>query len=110
MKKRNHYPAEFKSKVVLEILAEESTVNEIAAKYDVSPVVLSRWKKEFLERAPELFKKGPSDAEKELDHKEEHIAQLERKVGQLTYEVDWLKKKSEEILGPNWKKKSRWFK
>jgi transposase-like protein len=84
MKKRNSYSGEFKSKVVLEVLAEVSTVNEIAAKYGVSPVVINRWKKEFLERAPELFKKGRSDAEKELDNKEEHIAQLERKVGQLT--------------------------
>lgn len=107
MKKRNQYSAEFKSKVVLEVISEISTVNEIAAKYSVNPVVINRWKKEFLERASEIFQKGPSDAEKELSEKEEHIAQLERKVGQLTYEVDWLKKKSEEILGPQWKNKSR---
>jgi len=93
--------------VVLEILSEQLTVNQIAAKYDVSPVVLSRWKKEFLERASDVFKKGPTEAEKELEQSKEHIADLERKVGQLTYEVDWLKKKSTEILGPNWKKKSR---
>ena len=107
MKTRNQYPPEFKTKVVLEILSEQLTVNQIAAKYDVSPVVLSRWKKEFLERASDVFKKGPTEAEKELEQSKEHIADLERKVGQLTYEVDWLKKKSTEILGPNWKKKSR---
>ena len=73
MKKRNRYSAEFKSKVVLEVISEISTVNEIAAKYDVSPVVINRWKKEFLERASEIFQKGPSDAEKELNAKEEHI-------------------------------------
>ena len=107
MKTRNQYPPEFKTKVVLEILSEQLTVNQIAAKYDISPVVLSRWKKEFLERASDVFKKGPSEAEKELEQSKEHIADLERKVGQLTYEVDWLKKKSAEILGPYWKKKSR---
>lgn len=107
MNKRNHYPAEFKAKVVLEILSEEATMNQIAAKYGLSPVVLSRWKKEFLERASEVFKKGPSESEKELEHSKEHIAELERKVGQLSYEVDWLKKKSEQILGLDWKKKSR---
>ena len=107
MKTRNQYPPEFKTKVVLEILSEQLTVNQIAAKYDVSPVVLSRWKKEFLERASDVFKKGPTEAEKELEQSKEHIADLERKVGQLTYKVDWLKKKSAEILGPNWKKKSR---
>jgi putative transposase len=81
------------------VLREEATVNEIAAKYGISPVMISRWKQEFLERTPEVFKKGASDAEKELEIKQQHVAELERKIGQLTYEVDWLKKKSEQILG-----------
>lgn len=107
MKKRNQYSAEFKSNVVLEVLQEASTVNEIAAKHGINPVVISRWKSEFMERAAEVFKKGPSTAEKELEEKNERVAQLERKIGQLTYEVDWLKKKSEEIVGPDWEKRFR---
>lgn len=107
MRKRNHYTAEFKTKVVLELLSEASTVSELSAKYDVSPVMITRWKKEFLDRASDVFKKGASDSEKELEEKEAHIAELERKIGQLTYEVDWMKKKSTEILGPDFKKKSR---
>ena len=55
-------------------------------------IIIGRWKSEFLERAAEIFKKGPSEAEKELEEKNIHVAELERKVGQLTYEVDWLKK------------------
>ncbi len=93
MKKRNNYSAEFKSKVVLEVIQGTYTINEIAAKYGINPVVIGRWKSEFLERAAEIFKKGPSEAEKELEEKNIHVAELERKVGQLTYEVDWLKKK-----------------
>ena len=107
MNKRTQYPPEFKTKVVLEVLAEEFTVNQIAHKYSVSPAMVSRWKKEFLERAPEIFKKGPSDAEKALALSQAHIAELEQKVGQLTYEVDWMKKKSAAILGPGWEKKKR---
>ena len=107
MNKRNKYSAEFKTKAVLEILSEAFTVNEIAVKYEVSPVVLARWKKEFLERAPEIFKKSASEAEKELEESNQRVAELERKVGQLTYEVDWMKKKSEQILGPGWQKKPR---
>ena len=98
MNKRNQYSAEFKTKAVLEVLREEGTVNEIAAQYGINPVMLSRWKAEFLGRATELFKKGPSAAEKELESEKERVAELERKVGQLTYEVDWLKKKSDEII------------
>lgn len=95
---RRNYTPEFKAQVVLELLREEKTVNELAAEHQISPVLISRWKAEFMERAAEVFKKGPSDAEKQLVEKDEHIADLERKVGQLTVEVDWVKKKSTEIL------------
>ena len=63
MRKRNHYSAEFKTKVVLELLSESSTVSELSGKYDVSPVMITRWKQEFLNRASDVFKKGASDTE-----------------------------------------------
>ena len=47
---------------------------------------------EALEKSSGVFKKGTSDAEKQLEEKNNHIAQLERKVGQLTYEVNCLKR------------------
>ena len=97
MGKRKQYNAEFKTKVVLEVLREEQTVNEIAAIYEVSPVVISRGKAEFLEKASDVFQRGMSDAEKDLAKERQKTERLERKVGQLTYELDWVKKKEEEI-------------
>lgn len=94
MEKRNQYTSEFKTKVVLEVLREEQTVNEIAGKYEMSLVMVSRWKAEFLERASMVFEKKTMEADKlkkEYESKQEH---LEKLVGQLTVEVDWLKKKS----------------
>ncbi|WP_019006582.1 transposase [Cohnella laeviribosi] len=94
MEKQNRYSSEFKTKVVLEVLREEHTVNEIAAKYELSPVMVSRWKAEFLERASMVFENKTSEADKlrkEYESKQEH---LEKLVGQLTVEVNWLKKKS----------------
>ncbi len=85
MKKRNLYSAEFKANVVLEVLREEVTVNEIAA-------MIGCWKRDFLSRVPKVFKKDLSEAEKDPAREQNHVADLERKVGQLTYEVDWLKK------------------
>ena len=99
MSRRTQHTSETKLKVVLEVLREEQTVNEIASKYGIHPNMVARWKQEFFEKAPEIFKRGMSDAEKELREERAHVAELERKVGQLTYEVDWVKKKSEEILG-----------
>ncbi|WP_405054373.1 transposase [Tepidibacillus marianensis] len=66
MEKRNRYTSEFKTKVVLKVLREEQTVNEIAAKYELNPVMISRWKAEFLERASIVFEKGPSEADKSV--------------------------------------------
>lgn len=94
MEKRNRYTAEFKTKVVLEVLREEQTVNEIAGKYEVSPVMLSRWKAEFLERASMVFGRETKAAEKMKRGYEEKQEELEKLVGQLTLEVNWLKKKS----------------
>lgn len=62
MEKRNQYTSEFKTKVVLEVLREEQTVNEIAGKYEISPVMVSRWKAEFLERASMVFEKKTMEA------------------------------------------------
>ncbi|BCG58286.1 transposase [Paenibacillus sp. URB8-2] len=94
MEKRNRYTPEFKTKVVLEVLQEEQTVNEIAAKYEMSPVMISRWKAEFLSRASMVFEKGTSEADKMRKEYESKQERLEKLVGQLTVEVDWLKKKS----------------
>ncbi|ARF67478.1 transposase [Paenibacillus larvae subsp. pulvifaciens] len=79
---------------MLEVLREEQTVNEIAAKYELSPVMISRWKSEFLERASMVFDKKNNETDKlrkEYESKQEHLQKL---VGQLTVEIDWLKKKS----------------
>lgn len=97
MKKRNTYSPEFKAKLVIEALMEEKTISEIATENDISPVLLSRWKNEFLENAANVFRKGPSEAEQKLEEKTEYAEKLEQKVGQLTYEVDWLKKKDAQI-------------
>ena len=99
MNKRTKYTAEYKTRVVLRVLREEETVGEIAASEGLNPVMISRWKSEFTERASMVFDKKPTEAEKELAEEREHIADLERKVGQLTIENDWLKKKSEEVAG-----------
>ena len=44
-KKRVTYSADFKAKVVLEILDGEQTLNEIASAYSINPANLKNWKK-----------------------------------------------------------------
>jgi len=100
-KKKNTYSAEFKSKVALELLSGQHTLNELAEKYQIAPATLSNWNKQLQEHAADIFQRGVSDQERELEEKEQEIAILQQKVGQLTIERDWLKKKSDEVFGPN---------
>ena len=97
-KKRITYNPTEKAKIVLEVLREESTLNEIATKYEVSPQLISRWKAEFIENMPGVFDKKNT----EVEHlKKEHSAEKEdliNQIGQLTVDVNWLKKKQEQVL------------
>jgi putative transposase len=92
MNKRNHYSAEFKTMTGLIPYLAAISLTVASSRSTSRTTLVSRWKQEFVNRAPEVFKKGPSEAEKELQKEQQRVADLERKVGQLTYEVDWLKK------------------
>lgn len=48
-------------------------MNGLSSEHWISPVVIGRWKTELMERASEVFNKGPSDVEQDLAEKEEHI-------------------------------------
>jgi transposase-like protein len=56
--------------------------------YGIKDTILSRWKQEFLERAPQLFNGEQADNH-EADAR---VAELERMVGKLTLELDLAKK------------------
>jgi transposase len=90
MKKRRKFDAVFKAKVALEAIANERTINEIAAKYQVHPAQISRWKRELAIGASSLFEQGSQSTTNDRDNE---VSELHQKIGQLTIEVDWLKKK-----------------
>ena len=88
-RKRRHLTAEFKARVALEALKEEKSIQQIAKDEDVAPTQISAWKKELEERMSELFerKNAASDAAKKSD---KQAARLDRKVGQLVIEKEFL--------------------
>ena len=90
-KKRTNYSAEFKVKIVLEVLKNEKSINQIAKEHNILPKNILNWKKQFLENAEIAME--PSKAVKEY---KEQIKELEKKVdkyaktvGKLTVERDW---------------------
>lgn len=68
---RRKFTSKFKTKVVLEALKERVSLSELAQKYELSPTQISKWKREFLENASEIFESPQTDkrseAEKEKD-------------------------------------------
>lgn len=93
MNKTPRTPA-FKKKIAFEALREEKTIEEIAKEYNLNRVQVSQWKKELMEGA-ELIFIGKRKEKKALAQHDDTTAALERKIGQLTIENDWLKKKLE---------------
>lgn len=100
---RRHFTSKFKSDLVIELLKGEKDLNTLAADNKLQPNLLRNWKKDFLDKASIVFDDKREDNLKEkLASERREKAQYAKKVGQLTMQVDWLKKKSEEMLGPDY--------
>lgn len=91
--KRKRYTGAFKAKVGLEALMGVKTVGQIARDYEVHPVQVTQWKGVIRDRLPELFE-SPAAVQQD---QEQLVAQLHEKIGQLSVEVDWLKKKCRQL-------------
>jgi transposase-like protein len=93
--KRRRHQAEFKARVALEALKGLKTVQAIAKEFDVHPVQVSEWKKQLQERLAGAFSQDQGQGGAE-DFEAER-ALLHSKIGQLSMEVDFLRKKSRQL-------------
>jgi transposase len=89
MSKRRTFTPELKARIVLEELTGVKDKAEVCREYRLQPPVFSRWREEFVERAPEIFATQPG-----RDDEQERIAELERMIGRLTMELEAAKKAS----------------
>jgi transposase-like protein len=81
--------AAFKKRVALDALKEDKTLAQLASEHGVHPMQISEWKRELLDGAETIFERKGSKRQREPIERED----LERKIGQLTVELDYLKKK-----------------
>lgn len=95
--KRRHLSAEFKARVAKEALKGEKSVAELATEHEVSPAQISSWKKEAENRLQELFEKSDKKAQREAARQERNLSRMERKVGQLVIEKEFLEKKCKQL-------------
>ena len=89
-KKRVTYSADFKAKVVLEILDGEQTLNEIASKHNLLPKNLQNWKKQFLENASLAFDKSAvvKEYKEEIERLRREKDATSKKLGEVVVEKD----------------------
>jgi transposase-like protein len=87
VKPRRSYTADFKVRVVLELLSGKKNISQASREYGVKDSVLSRWRQEFLERAPQIFEQPGQE-----DEQAKRIAELERLVGRMAVQLDIAKK------------------
>ncbi len=93
--KRKTYSANFKARLVLEVLEGEKTINEIASAYEILPANLKNWKKQFLENMSLAFDKSTvvKEYKDEIETLQKDKDELAKKVGNLTIEKDFLEGK-----------------
>ena len=95
--KRRHLTASFKARVAKEALKGEKSIAQIATAHEITPAQVSEWKKQAEDRMLELFEKTDKKRLREEKSRELREGRLERKVGQLVVEKEFLEKKCEQL-------------
>ena len=89
---RRKFAPSFKAKVALEAVKNQQTLAELAKKFEVNPVMISKWKSEFLENMSAAFEKAGSEENESIDTQE-----LYAQIGQLRVENEFLKKSCKKL-------------
>jgi transposase-like protein len=92
---RKNHDAAFKAKVALEALKGEKTMAQISSEYGIHVNQIRQWRQKLLEELPGVFSDRRQKKDKDT---EEMTSELYRQIGQLKVELDWLKKKSLQLL------------
>ena len=95
MSKQKSYTNAFKFKVAIEMIKGDLTIAEIISKYQVPRSVVSRWKKELLEKGAEIFKKGNNNIQA---YNNGNMEKLHATIGRLKVENDFLQQASAKLM------------
>jgi len=87
MRSRRSFSKEFKKEIVETVVSGQASAAEIAREYHISPMLISKWKKDY--KAGKFFENANSTDIARLELK---VRELERLVGELTMENRMLKK------------------
>jgi transposase len=91
---RKKHGVDFKAKVALAAVREDSTVAELSSRYGVHASQIHAWKKTVIEGLGSLFAKGRAGASDAATADDARMAKLYEKIGELTIERDFFRKRS----------------
>ena len=91
--RKKHSP-EFKAKVALAAVREDGTVAELSSRFGVHSSQIHAWKKTLLDGTASLFAHSKASADGGEAAAEAQLAPLYEKIGQLTVERDFFRKRS----------------
>ena len=98
-RKKTRYSTELKTKLVLEVIKGEKTLNEIASANSIIPKNLQNWKATFVANAELAMEpsKAVKEYKDELVELKSKIDEYARVVGKITVERDWLQGKLKSL-------------
>ncbi len=96
MRQRRQFSAEFKARVVLEVLSGQKRAAEVRREYQLKAELLSRWKADFVSQASSVFA-----GDERTQQAAQRVAEVERLGGRLTLEVEIAKKAALLSTGSN---------
>lgn len=85
------HSAKMKAEVALLAIKNEKTVLEISQDYKIHPSLINKWKSEVIGGLSTIFEKDKAQ-KLYIQEREIHIEMIEKKLGQIVIENEYLKK------------------